>query len=494
MSNEKLVNTVLSCRLGSVVAPAGCGKTDCIVDVVKAASGTGKCLVLTHTLAGVDSLRERMKEKQVNLRQVDLETIAGWSLRFAAAFPQRSGLVVREPRGQEWSAVYGAAAQLIQGGFITNVLKASYQRVLVDEYQDCTVEQHALISALSKHLPTCIFGDHLQAIFGFRDEELVNWKTVAVDFPRIGTLSEPWRWRRVRNDKLGRWLIGIRDQLEKSNRVNLATAPVCVSRIAPQSASPKDVLKANISAGRHLNIKGSETLIVIGDKASELVRGSLASKLRCSAIEPVACQSLRDFLDAIQVCAGKNRLSLVLKLAANTMTGVKRTALERRVVRRFEGWSPRKTPTELELAALDVLASDDLLHVFRLLECLRRQPGVTAFRRELLSALRNTLKLVINGEQPSLEEAAWHVQNKMRHAGRRLAQRSVGSTLLVKGMQFDHAVIVAPETLSRNDLYVALTRASRTITIVSATPLLTAKLKRAAKNGKKQSSGVPTNL
>ncbi|WP_315806363.1 MULTISPECIES: UvrD-helicase domain-containing protein [unclassified Bradyrhizobium] len=487
MSNEGLVQAILNRRLGSVLAPAGCGKTDCIVDVVKAASAPGKCLVLTHTLAGVDSLRKRMKKKKVSLRQVDLETIAGWSLRFATAFPQRSGLVSREPRGQEWSAVYGAAARLIQGGFITSVLKTSYQRVLVDEYQDCTVEQHALIVALSKHLPTCIFGDHLQAIFGFRDEELADWNAVAADFPLVDKLREPWRWKEVENDELGEWLIGMRDQLEKSNQVNLATAPACVSRIAPQSASPQDVLKANIKAGRLPNVNDSETLIVIGDKASELVRGVLASKLKCSAIEPVACQTLGDFLEAIGACRGKDRLSLTLKFAANTMTGINRTRLEKRVVRRFEGWRRGKKPTEIELAALDVLESDDLLHVLRLLDSLRRQPDVAIFRRELLSALQNTLKLVISGEQPNLEEAAWHVQNKMRHAGRRLAQRSVGSTLLVKGMQFDHAVIVAPEALGRNDLYVALTRASRTITIVSKTPLLTAKLKPATKKkGNKQ--------
>jgi AAA domain len=483
VSNDPLVRTVLSCRLGSVVAPAGCGKTDCIVDVVKAASETGKCLVLTHTLAGVDSLRTRMNEKHVNLRRADLETIAGWSLRFATAFPQRSSLTTPEPRGQEWTAVYGAAAQLVGGGFISSVLSASYQRVLVDEYQDCTVEQHALIVALSKHLPTCIFGDHLQAIFGFRDEQLVDWKTLAADFPLIGTLNEPWRWKRVKNCELGRWLIGVRDQLERYNQVNLAAAPSCVSRIAPESTNPQDVLKANIKAGLCPDIKGSETLIVIGDKASELVRGSLASKMKCAAIEPVACQTLGDFLEAIGACAEKRRLSLVLDFAAKTMTRVSKTPLQRRVIRRSEGWRPRNKPTEVELAALDVLASDDLSHVLRLLECLRRRPRVAVFRRELLFALQSTLKLVISGDQSSLEDAAWHVQNKMRHAGRRLAQRSVGSTLLVKGMQFDHAVIVAPEKLSRNDLYVALTRASRTITVVSGTPTLTAKPKPARKGG-----------
>lgn len=178
MSNELIVDAVLGSRLGSVVAPAGCGKTDCIADVVKAAGGPAKCLVLTHTLAGVDSLRQRLREKDVSLHSTDLETIAGWSLRFAAAFPRRSGLETREPRGEDWPVVYAAATRLIRGGFVTGVLKASYQRVLVDEYQDCTTEQHSLILALSQHLPTCIFGDPLQAIFGFRNEKLADWKAV----------------------------------------------------------------------------------------------------------------------------------------------------------------------------------------------------------------------------------------------------------------------------------------------------------------------------
>jgi hypothetical protein len=489
VTNEPVVAAVLRSRIGSVVAPAGCGKTDCIADVVKAAGGPAKCLVLTHTLAGVDSLRQRMKDKNVGLHRTDLETIAGWSLRFAAAFPQRSGLPTFEPRGEEWPTVYAAATKLVRGGFVTGVLKASYQRVLVDEYQDCTVEQHALILALSQHLPTCIFGDPLQAIFGFRDEQLADWKTVTTDFPLIGALKVPWRWKRVKNDKLGCWLIGIRDRLEQLNSVDLTAAPQCVSRIIPQSSSRQDLLKANVSAGRSVELGSEETLIVIGDKASELIRGTLAAKLRCSAIEPVACQTLGSFLEDIEACTGQDRLALVLNFAAGAMSGLAKAAFERRVIQIAGGWKPRNELTEAERAALDLLASSELARVLRLLECLRRQPGVTPFRRELLSAVQNTLRLVVRGEHSTLADAAWHVQNKMRHAGRRLAQRSVGSTLLVKGLQFDHAIIVAPEKLSRNDLYVALTRASRTITIVSATPVLNAKVASPRNSTKREPLG-----
>jgi hypothetical protein len=279
-----------------------------------------------------------------------------------------------------------------------SVLKASYQRVLVDEYQDCTVEQHALIVALSRHLPACILGDHLQAIFGFRDDVLADWEAVTTDFPLIGKLSEPWRWKRVKNCELGTWLITIRDQLEASSRVSLAGAPTCVFRIPPQSSSQQDVLKANIAAGRRPRIKSSETLIVIGDKASEVMRAALANKMKCSAIEPVACKTLGDFLQKLGNSSAKSRLALVLDFAKGTMSGIKRAPLERRIIRRSEGWSPRKAPTYIEQTALDILASNDLSHVHRLLEGLRRQAGVVAFRRELLFALQNTLKLVINGE------------------------------------------------------------------------------------------------
>ena len=268
--------------------------------------------------------------------------------------------------------------------------------------------------------------------------------------------------------------------------MDLATAPMCVSRIIPQSMSAQGLLKANILAGLSVKPRGLETLIVIGDKARKRIRASLASKMRCCAIEPMSCQALASFLADIQTCTAAERLEVVLKFAAGAMSGVGWVAFERRVIRIAGGWKPRNKFTATESVALDLLASDELSHVLNLLECLRRQPGVIVFRKELLSALLKTLKLVVNGEHVSLDDAAWHVQNKMRHAGRRLAQRSVGSTLLVKGLQFDHAIIVAPEELSRNDLYVALTRASRTITIVSAAPVLNAKPSPAPrKSGKK---------
>lgn len=474
MGNDKFVEKILGSRAGSVVAPAGCGKTECIADAVKWARE--RYLVLTHTLAGVDSLRKRLKEKSVNPKFYDLETIAGWSLRFARAFPLRSRLTTREPNGDQWLIVYQAAERLVAGGFVTSILKASYGGILVDEYQDCTLAQHSLVAALSKYLPVCVFGDPLQAIFGFREDKTVDWNTnVTPIFPEIGRLSEPWRWNRVPNHELGIWLIGVRNQLEATGQVDLTEAPSCVSRISPRSLDRDDIRKANVKAGLSPKLKDDETLIVIGDKASETMRASLASKIKCGSIEPIGCRTLTEFVADLKSVRGKSRLRLVLDFAENVMTGVNKTPFERRIHKASTGWRAKKPFTDTELAALAILASDDLKAVLSLLEGLRRQVVRVPYRRELLSAICSALKLVIAGEKEDLETAIWHVQNKVRHAGRRLAKRSVGSTLLVKGLQFDHTVIIAPGKLSKNDLYVALTRSSRTITIVSADVVLKAK-------------------
>ncbi|MCP2131175.1 MULTISPECIES: UvrD-helicase domain-containing protein [Bradyrhizobium] len=456
MTGEVLIQKILSCRAGSVVAPAGCGKTECITDVLAAAAG--RYLVLTHTLAGVDALRKRLAEKKVNSQNYDLDTIAGWSLRLSLAFPQRSGLSAFEPKEEEWSKVYAAAQRLIERGAISSILKASYAGVLIDEYQDCTISQHSLVKVVSRYLPTCVFGDYLQSIFGFRHDPAVDWDVDVVSaFPRIEELAEPWRWKRVGNIELGRWLMAIRDPLKTGGTIDLSTAPNgYIELVKPNSRSKADLRKANVYAGLKPKLGKDETLIVISDKASEIVRAALASKIKCSSIEPVGCKRLAEFILQLKTETGKARLESIMQFAVDCMTGVGKKPFMDRVDRLSTGWRGAKPLSVAEAAALEVINSDGLDPVIRLLEALCKTANVP-FRRELMSSARRSIKLVIDGEQPDLDSAAWQVQNTARHAGRRLASRSVGSTLLVKGLQFDHAVIVAPERLEINDLYVAMT-------------------------------------
>lgn len=81
--------------------------------------------------------------------------------------------------------------------------------------------------------------------------------------------------------------------------------------------------------------------------------------------------------------------------------------------------------------------------------------------------MRSALGLKATHQLATLSVAIWEVQNRMRHAGRRLGNRSIGSTLLVKGLEFERAIIIAEDAMTRKDWYVALTRATTSIRIVS---------------------------
>jgi DNA helicase-2/ATP-dependent DNA helicase PcrA len=67
-----------------------------------------------------------------------------------------------------------------------------------------------------------------------------------------------------------------------------------------------------------------------------------------------------------------------------------------------------------------------------------------------------------------LPDAVAAARTRARHRGRQPHRRTIGTPLLVKGLEFDHAVLLCePDHLSVEALYVALTRASKSLTIVS---------------------------
>lgn len=279
---------------GSIVAAAGCGKTEQIVRATQIAAG--RRLILTHTHAGIDVLRARLKKHKVPNDKFRLDTIAGWCLRYGASFPKRSGLKSVEPRtNDEWNAVYDAAARLIGGGAVKGVLESSYSGVFVDEYQDCSVLQHQVVKALSGTIPVCVFGDPLQAIFDFKGQKPVDWNAdVFPVFAKAGTLVIPWRWHKVGNKDLADWLALVRLTLEGGGRIDLAGRPSCVKWVDlptdPRFRNGKIVEVCKRTLGE---INGG-TLVVIGDGANINARAAMArnlSKAGFSNIEPLGCTS-----------------------------------------------------------------------------------------------------------------------------------------------------------------------------------------------------------
>src|SRR3990167_7735960 len=75
---------------GFIVAPAGYGKTNLIAEAV-INYGNERELILTHTHAGVDSIRRKIRALNPTKKNFQIETIDGFILRYVSNFPHTSG-------------------------------------------------------------------------------------------------------------------------------------------------------------------------------------------------------------------------------------------------------------------------------------------------------------------------------------------------------------------------------------------------------------------
>jgi hypothetical protein len=216
---------------------------------------------------------------------------------------------------------------------------------------------------------------------------------------------------------------------------------------------------------------------VIGDAANTNVRAALAQKLAkkgFSNIEPIACKDLYAAAKAIQKSAGINRFRAILAFASKCMTGTEKAVLESAVQARIEGRNKGQARFGALLSVTDEIiktGSDEATLAF--LHVMQERTGTQLFRKEMFFAMRSALQIKSASRYESLPDAVWEVQNHIRHVGRKFARRSIGSTLLVKGLEFDHAVIVHAVNMTRKDWYVALTRATKSVRVISPTERFT---------------------
>lgn len=228
MNDNQVIDAMLGSPRAFTVAAAGCGKTELLGKII-AHPRSGRQLVLTHTHAGVGALKKRLIERRVPIEKYQLDTIAGWCLRYASAYPEISGLRSNVQMLPDWSAAYSGAERICNTSLGRRIISQSYDGVLIDEYQDCSVQQHAVVLSIGNSIPYRGFGDPLQTVFGFNNDRCVTWPTIQEDFEVMESmLCCPWRWyRQGRNRELGQWLIEARRQLEETGRLEISnSAPV----------------------------------------------------------------------------------------------------------------------------------------------------------------------------------------------------------------------------------------------------------------------------
>ena len=467
------VEAMLGSTRSFAVAAAGCGKTHLLAQIV-ADQRSGRQLVLTHTHAGVAAIKKRLTDMRVPHNKFHLDTIAGWCLRYGAAYPDISGVRPDIEKSEiDWKhlspMVYAGAAKVCSSPLGKRVLKASYNGVLIDEYQDCSELQHVVVRTLSEHIPCRGVGDSLQAIFGFRDDPVVSWDTIKHDFNVLDdALTEPWRWRlEGRNHALGEWLVMARKQLQATGRIVIASdAPITWVQ---HDATGKE-FKTWATACRKVNMSTNETKVAIlkwPKKCNTLAKwmggrwpiverfdepdlfGLGADLVEASGAE--VAEALVNFVSERMTAMGTALKTAVKAIKAGR--GVARIKKNREHADRLNALAKTPTP-ETALAWLEGV--------------LAHKGDWWLYRRECVYQLREALRHCTQDTFAELPDMVAAARTRARHRGRITQRRTIGTPLLVKGLEFDHAVLLwEPDHLSVQELYVALTRASKSLTIVS---------------------------
>lgn len=455
---------------GVVIAPAGCGKTQLITDALARHDGPKPILVLTHTNAGVAALRGRLEKASVKPSAYRAATLDGFAIRLISTFPQRAGHDRRIVTGARpnYEAIRDTATRLVAAGHLNDILAASFAHLFVDEYQDCSIRQHALVTWLAQSLPTAIVGDPFQAIFGFGGDPLADWQTdVLAFFPKAGELTTPWRWNNAGAHDLGQWLLSIRPDFAAGKPIDLRKAPGSVQWVQLDGRQDDALRQAAASVAA----PGDTKVLIIGDSTDPRGQRRFARQVEGAVtVEAVDLRDLTDFGSALDL-ARPEALSVVAGFAENLMSAFSASDLVKSVATAHTGKLGRALTT-IEQVAVRFDNSRSLADLADLLTTINRAGGVRCYRPAVLAAAQRALQLAASPEGPSFREATVTIREYSRLIGRPLAKRSVGSTLLLKGLEADISVVLNAGPLNARNLYVAMTRGSRRVLVCSPTPIL----------------------
>lgn len=445
-----------ACRLGSVLAPAGHGKTEAIVKAVKLGR---RALILTHTHAGVHALRSRLRRLGIPQSSASVETIAGWSLKYASAFPSTGDPPEGLPKAKEdWERISRGVDSVMSLKAVRNVIACSYDRIFIDEYQDCDSLHHALVMTLSTILPTVILGDPMQGIFEFTGDSIRWTEHVEPNFPLATELLVPHRWE-GKDPTLGTWIAQTRGKLMRGEMIDLQSGPVNFIQ-APNAFAMEGFFEGLVD--RDGSIAAIHCRRGMCDQLAKATRGAFQS------IEEIAAKRLRQFAMEWDLAPSRGmRLASLRSLHNDCFSqkplqpGEADSKEEAQVITDMKSYGERYEQTA------------DLSHIKSIFSLSRKHPRWRLFRGELWRDANRALSELISGRASSFSDAVSSICQRAHLTGRATHKRTISTPLLLKGLEFDHVLIPdATHFLKESNaqaklFYVAISRATRSLTITA---------------------------
>jgi len=450
-----------------LIAPAGFGKTHALAECLVRTPEDKKQLILTHTHAGIASIKEKVNRLKISASKYHIETITGFAQKYTLAFYCGNDIPLQEDSPKYYSFIIEKATELFKLKTIQKTILYSYQGLFVDEYQDCTNIQHQMITALSEIMPIHILGDPMQGIFDFNGT-LVDFDNDLNDYEKVEQLDTPWRWNNANRNDLGEELRNIRNRLQgglpiKFNNFNSIETIIC---------DENDWYKPMTQYRNKLtDLLNENSLLIIHPITSSIeprLKILKSFNNRLILLESIDEKDSYNISRIIDNWGNKSTVLLVRELSYFLFN---KTGLDvwfnNAGLKRKTDSNSKKIAEDLQILIDDLQSEMMYSKLAILIKKVMHLPDIKCYRKDLAFALCKALTIA-ETDNKNVYDAMISHKNTIRRVGRKIYGKCIGTTLLTKGLEFDTvAILNAHKFDNYKHFYVAITRACKRLVIFS---------------------------
>lgn len=480
------IGQFLSANKSMIEAPAGHGKTHTIVDCLEQFECKGKkILILTHTHAGIASIKAKIVGCNIPPKCYELNTICSFTLNLACAYVDNDLLSDDSDMGVKYRQAQEYAIQLLQAQPIKSVLRAKYEHVIIDEYQDCDILQHKLINLLGDVIKVHILGDSMQSIFGF------NGTPVDLDSPEFDvykenhqTLSTPWRWNNAGCPELGKEILQIRELLQNRQNVDLQQYKH-IQFIQTQKNDlywhrksktdiPPKILQILYT---YLNNKyNGNVLIIYPISHNKKARIKLTKNMfNLGMLESIDDSDYYETVNAFENNNGQELFAAIINFLKETCSASSiddYVNSDGRFKDRIRKPEKLLILQELKNVATPLLTQKSYAGILLCIKQIRNILNIKVARKDIYYTIERILTDSTQRNVTLIESLKLN-RDKVRRLGRNIQGKFIGTTLLTKGLECETVIVLdAHRFPDEKHLYVALSRCSQRLIVASETPVL----------------------
>lgn len=481
-----------------IEAAAGCGKTyqgAAYAQEVAGSLGDGRLLILTHTHAACSVFAERTKKTGA---RVEIKTIDALIAQIALAYhmpldlPRDLTSWAWQDGGQGFEVMATRVAGFLRHQpMVARALARRYPVIVCDEHQDSSVDQHSVVmSLLSAGATVRIFGDPMQRIYGAKTDKAAREDRARWDALKAQGTSEklttPHRWQ-TGCPLLGAWVIEARESLERGTPIDLTGAQPPSVRVLVGNNTAQTRTGYQLSREQRTPIdnvlKTSPQLMVLASQ-NDLVSALRAFWFRTVPIwEGHTRDALGALVQTLRTGHGNPEALAqgVITFMGSVAAGFSPSSHGDRLLQEVRTGAARPTtgkPANIQAVARCLLnnpshtgVSDSLVKIITLAK--EAAAGFDTVKIDHRSELRDAVRI---GQFAGPDEGFAEVSRMRSYLHPSLPKKVLSSIHKAKGLECDHAMLMACDktqftsTLyAKSKMYVALSRAKKSLTMVVST-------------------------